>query len=109
MTELFVIFLDNAIKYSGQETRVSLSSNKTDGHVLIYVQDQGPGINKDDIEHIFERFYRTDYSRAKVNAPGYGLGLAIAKQIVSDHHGSIDVVSKINRGTTFIIRLPIKH
>lgn len=106
LTEVFVIFLDNAIKYSPKNTKVNLSSEKTDGHILIYITDQGMGISEKDIPHLFDRFYRADKSRTKSNVSGYGLGLSIAKQIINKHHGAIKVKSKLDKGTTFTVRLP---
>ncbi|PIU03787.1 hypothetical protein COT44_01370 [Candidatus Shapirobacteria bacterium CG08_land_8_20_14_0_20_39_18] len=108
LVELFVIFLDNAIKYSPEKTKINLSDKKTDGYISIQIADQGAGISKEDLPHLFDRFYRTDKSRTKTDVSGYGLGLSIAKQIVEQHHGSIKVESKINLGTTFVIQLPIK-
>lgn len=109
LTELLVIILDNAIKYSPKETVVKISSEKNDGSVFIIVADQGIGIDEKDIPHLFDRFYRTDKSRNKADVPGYGLGLSIAKQIVEKHQGSIKIQSKLNQGTTFTIQLPLKH
>jgi two-component system sensor histidine kinase CiaH len=108
LTELFVIFLDNAIKYSPKQKTVYLTSKKSDGHVLIDIADQGIGIAEKDIPHLFNRFYRADKSRTKTDVPGYGLGLSIAKQIVDQHNGTIRVTSIPHRGTTFTIELPIK-
>lgn len=109
LIELLVIFLDNAIKYSPKNTSVSLSSDKKDGHFLIQIKDQGIGIEEKEIPHLFNRFFRTDKSRTKSEVPGYGLGLAIAKQIVERHNGLIKVKSQPGVGTTFSVQLPIKH
>jgi two-component system, OmpR family, sensor histidine kinase CiaH len=109
LTELFVVFLDNAIKYSSKQKSVHLTSKKSDGHVLIDIADQGIGIAEKDIPHLFDRFYRADKSRTKTNIPGYGLGLSIAKQIVDQHDGAIRVESRFKKGTTFTIELPVKH
>lgn len=109
LTELFVIFLDNAVKYSAEKTVIRVSSTKTDGHIVIRISDQGVGIRKEDIPHLFDRFYRADKSRTKSGVSGYGLGLSIAKQIVNKHHGSIEVDSKIDHGTTFTITLPVEQ
>jgi signal transduction histidine kinase len=104
LTELFVILLDNAIKYSDKNSEVTLTSGKTDHHIEVEVRDTGIGIDEKDIPHIFDRFYRADKSRSKT--PGYGLGLSIAKKIIETHRGSISVESKINKGTKFIVKLP---
>lgn len=108
LVELFVIFLDNAIKYSPEKTKITLSNKKTDGRLLIRITDQGIGIDKQDLPHLFDRFYRADKSRTKTDVSGHGLGLSIAKQIVEEHHGSINVESKVNQGTTFTIQIPAK-
>lgn len=105
LTELFIILLDNAIKYSDSNSEVTLMSRKADHHVEVVVKDTGSGIDEKDIPHIFDRFYRVDKSRSKT--PGYGLGLSIAKKIVEAHKGTISVESKTNKGTKFIIKLPI--
>jgi signal transduction histidine kinase len=107
LTEMLVIFLDNAIKYSPTETEVLLTAKKSDSQLVIQITDKGIGIDKQDQTHLFDRFYRADKSRTNTNVPGYGLGLFIAKQIISQHHGSVKVKSIINKGTTFIISLPI--
>ncbi len=105
LTELFVILLDNAIKYSHEKSVVTIASKKTDHHVQIEIKDRGVGIDDKDVPHIFDRFYRADKSRSRV--PGYGLGLSIAKQIVEKHKGTIAVRSRRNKGTVFVVNLPI--
>lgn len=107
--ELLVIFLDNAIKYSPKNSFVNLSSEKKDGFFTISIEDQGIGIEEKDIPHIFDRFFRTDKSRTKSEVQGYGLGLAIAKQIIERHHGSVKVQSQPGKGTIFTIQLPIRQ
>lgn len=105
LTGLFVILLDNAIKYSAEHTEITLTSKKTDHHIQIEVIDKGMGIEEKDIPHVFDRFYRADKSRSKI--PGYGLGLSIAKQIIEAHKGSITIESKSKIGTKFIVHLPL--
>lgn len=109
LIEMFVIFLDNAIKFSSKGKTITLISEKLDGSVEIQIKDQGFGVDEENIPHIFDRFYRADKSRTKSDISGYGLGLSIAKQIADKHHGSIKVESKINKGTTFFIQLSIKR
>lgn len=108
LLELFVILLDNAIKYSPKGKIVTLTSKKTDNSVEIEFKDQGVGIDEKDIPHLFDRFFRADKSRTKSEAGGYGLGLSIAKQIIEKHKGLIKVESKLDKGTTFIIDFPAK-
>lgn len=107
--ELLVILLDNAIKYSSKDTKVTIDTSSTKRSTIIKVIDQGIGIGKEDLEHLFDRFYRADLSRTKTGADGYGLGLAIAKQIVERHKGQISVTSKLNSGSSFTVILPLKH
>ena len=109
LEDLLKILLDNAVKYSPKSTTVNIVSKKTDGHIEIQVKDQGIGIDEKDIPHIFDRFYRADNTRSNNSHDGYGLGLSIAKKIVELHRGSISVTSKIEKGTTFAICLPIKQ
>lgn len=108
LTELFVILLDNAIKYSLKNSKITLNSKKTDNNVFIEVIDQGMGVEAKDLPHLFDRFYRSDKSRTKSNEIGFGLGLSIAKQIVEKHHGSIKVESEAKKGSVFIVQLPVK-
>ena len=107
LTELLTIILDNAIKYSGQKGQIKLSSKREGHDVEISIADNGIGINEQDLPHIFGRFYRAEDSRSKEKGPGYGLGLSIAKQIVESHDGSISVTSRVKKGSTFIIKLPL--
>lgn len=106
LRELFTILLDNAIKYSNSESTVKVTSKHEKKSVYISVSDQGIGIDKKELPYIFERFYRSDKSRSK-KIDGFGLGLSIAKKIVTMHKGSISVKSVPQKGTTFIIRLPL--
>lgn len=109
LTDLLVILLDNAIKYSPKEKSVTITSEKTDGSILISVSDYGIGINEKDLPHIFDRFWRADFARSKDRAVGYGLGLSIAKKIVESHRGKISVESTPGKGSVFTVRLPVKH
>lgn len=104
--EIITIFIDNAIKYSPKNTTISLSTQITDGIVIISIQDQGYGIKKADQAKIFNRFFRTDESRSKSPANGFGLGLSIAQKHIKNLQGKIEVISEKNQGTTFAITLP---
>lgn len=106
LTELFVILIDNAIKYSNPKTEITITSKVQNKMVCISVADQGCGIKASDLPHIFDRFYRSDPSRSKEKTDGYGLGLSIAHKIIEAHKGSIEVQSVLGEGTTFIVKLP---
>jgi two-component system OmpR family sensor kinase len=97
------ILLDNAVKYTPEGGRVTMSIVEEDGSVGVEVSDTGIGIPEDQIPHVFERFYRAEEARS---TEGLGLGLSIARQIAEDHGGSIEVRSKPREGSTFIIRIP---
>jgi len=104
--EMLVILLDNAIKYSPEKSEILLSILKEKNNLKIIVADSGVGIYPADIPHIFDRFYRSDLSRSKNDTNGYGLGLSIAKSIVKKHSGTIEVLSRVNEGSTFIVSIP---
>jgi two-component system sensor histidine kinase CiaH len=105
LTELLVILIDNAIKYSPQGSKVHIGSKKDGKTVQLSVKDEGIGIKNTDLPRIFERFYRADSSRSSNKASGYGLGLAIAKKIAQANNGSIEVKSAPGKGSTFTIFL----
>ncbi len=98
--------LENAINYSPENTKVSVSSNTSDGIVEIVVADQGIGIPEEAQDRIFERFYRVDPARSRETG-GTGLGLSIVKHVASNHGGDVKVWSSPNVGSSFALRLPI--
>jgi len=99
------VFIDNAIKYTPVDGEITIRlENNQDDNIAITIKDTGIGMNQEELEHIFNRFYRSDQSRTKENG-GHGLGLAIAKIIVQGHNGKIKVRSKVGRGSEFIIFL----
>ncbi|MFC9973649.1 sensor histidine kinase [Spirillospora sp. NPDC127200] len=101
--------IDNAVAYSPEGTRVVAATRRTDdGQVEITVTDQGIGIPDQDLERVFERFYRVDPARSRQTG-GTGLGLAIVKHVVTKHDGEVTVWSKEGSGSTFTIRLPLLH
>ncbi len=106
LVELFLILLDNAIKYSEEGGEINFYAHKKSGDVEIRVEDQGVGIRKEEIDHIFKRFYRAELSRSKNKVNGYGLGLSIANKIVSANNGKINVESIEGKGSTFTVTLP---
>lgn len=103
LVELFVILLDNSIKYSPEKSRIAIKLKSQDGKIIVKIKDNGVGIKATDLPYIFNRFYRADTSRSKEKINGYGLGLSIAKRIVELHKGSILVKSIPNKGSEFII------
>ena len=104
---LITILLENAIKYGKPKSVITITSS-TEKHMLTFsVQDEGIGIDTKDIPHIFDRFYRTDSARMKTEKGGYGLGLSIAKKIIDQYHGSIQVKSAVGKGSTFTVQLPL--
>jgi len=96
--------LDNAIKYTPSNGSIDVDIRNTDNQsVLISVKDTGIGISKQDLAHIFERFYRCDPSRSQA---GTGLGLSFARAVARAHDGDINVTSAPNQGSTFTVILP---
>jgi signal transduction histidine kinase len=107
LTEVVSILLDNAIKYSFENGQIDLIAKADGKQAVIEVGDNGKGIAAADMGQIFDRFYRQDNSRTSNQTKGYGLGLAIAKQLVKLHQGSISVISQLGAGSTFTVRLPL--
>jgi two-component system sensor histidine kinase SenX3 len=97
--------VENAIAYSGPGTRVTIDVRRADASTLISVTDQGIGIAPNEVDRVFERFYRTDQARSR-STGGTGLGLAIVKHIVTNHGGRVEVSSTLGGGSTFAVRLP---
>jgi two-component system phosphate regulon sensor histidine kinase PhoR len=97
--------IDNAIKYSRERGRISVSAVAEDGEVVIEVTDDGIGIPPQDLARIFERFYRVDRSRSR-EMGGTGLGLSIVKHVAQVHGGSIEVSSTPGTGSSFRLRIP---
>ncbi len=102
----FQNLIENAINYSPENTKVSVSASIIEGLVEISVADQGIGISESELERIFERFYRIDPARSRETG-GTGLGLSIVKHVALNHGGDVKVWSKMNVGSTFALRLPI--
>lgn len=104
LKEAIRIFMDNSIKYTPEGGTIKLNSFIRNKQIVIDIEDTGLGISKEDLPHIFDRFYRADKSRTKETG-GTGLGLSIAKWIVLKHKGTIEVQSKLNVGTKVSIIL----
>ncbi len=99
--------VDNAIKYSPEGSVVRIMGSVTPTHAVVHVADSGLGISKEDLPHIFDRFYRCDKSRNR-DGKGTGLGLTIAKTIIESMHGTIEAKSEPGVGSTFSVRIPVK-
>lgn len=106
LAQILVILLDNAIKYSPPGSEVVLATKTANGRIELSVRDQGVGIERQALEHVFDRFYRSDSSRGKADSEGFGLGLSIAKMIADVHHGTITLSSRLGEGTTATVSLP---
>ena len=103
--EAVVNLMSNAMRYTNEDGWVKVSLRQDHADVLIAVQDTGIGIAKEDIPQTFSRFWRSDVSRERVSG-GLGVGLAITKEIIDRHNGTILVESELNKGTTFTLRIP---
>lgn len=106
LKQLFVILLDNAVKYTKENGVISIKSNVKNSRAIIEITDTGIGIPKEDIPYIFDRYYRGDKARTR-HLEGSGLGLSIAKWIVQTHSGKIRITSHEGEGTRVAISLPV--
>ena len=97
--------IDNAVRYSPENTRVGIGLREREGMAHITVTDQGPGITETEQDRIFERFYRVDSARSRQTG-GTGLGLSIVKHVMAQHGGEVSVWSQPGRGSTFTLVLP---
>lgn len=105
MTQVIDNILNNAIKYSPDGGKITVTMKTTDDQMILSISDQGLGIPKQDLPLIFDRFYRVDRARSRAQG-GTGLGLAIAKEIIKQHKGFIWAKSEYGKGSTFTIVLP---
>ena len=105
--QVVVNILANAVKYTPNGGRIRLSGHAVDDMLWISVTDNGVGIPEEDLPRLFERFYRVEKARSR-DKGGTGLGLAIAAEIVRYHSGTIEVASKVDKGTTVTVKLPLK-
>ncbi len=106
LTQVFTNLVDNALKFTPAGGKVLLSAGRELGQAVVSVADTGRGMPSEVKERIFERFYQVDRSRQGGAGRGAGLGLAIAREIVAAHGGTISVESVLGRGSTFVVRLP---
>ncbi len=107
LKQVLLNLVANAIQYTPQGGDVIMGLARIGDQARIIVRDTGPGIASEDLPFIFDRFYRAEKSRTRSSSPGFGLGLSIAKWIVENHKGTINVESKEGKGTTFAIWLPL--
>lgn len=107
LEQVAVNLVENAIKYTDEGT-VSVRVAREDNYAVLEVKDTGIGIPEESIEHLFERFYRVDKARSR-STGGTGLGLSITEKLVTQHHGKIEVKSKLGEGSCFTVRIPIRQ
>jgi signal transduction histidine kinase len=105
---IFVNLISNAIKYTPKGGKVDVILNRSGKDILFKVADNGIGIPPEDIDRIFEKFYRIKTEQTK-SVGGSGLGLSIVKGLVNAHNGSVNVESEVGKGTTFIVSLPLQE
>jgi signal transduction histidine kinase len=105
LIRLFLNLFDNAVKYTPAGGKVKVKTNVNEAEIQVAVHNDGPGIPKEHLRYIFDRFHRVDSDRSSETG-GTGLGLAISREIAHMHGGSIEVQSQSGQGTTFIVILP---
>ena len=99
--------ISNSVKYTPDGERISIYVGYVHNDAYVKIKDNGMGIPKEDIDKIFERFYRVDKARSR-ELGGTGLGLSIAKEIIEQNKGSINIKSTLGKGTEVVIRIPVK-
>ncbi|MGA2490442.1 MAG: hybrid sensor histidine kinase/response regulator [Anaerolineales bacterium] len=107
LSEVFVNIIGNSLKYSPDGTTVNIDAKEQDNNLIISIKDCGVGISPEDLPHVFDGFYRGKSGQEM--ATGHGIGLAVARQIVEAHNGSIAIESELGKGTTFLVSLPIAN
>lgn len=105
MYQVWMNIIENSIKFSKQDGQIDVKMKTNQDSIIVEIKDYGIGIEEEEAKKIFDRFYQVDKSHTK---PGAGLGMTIAKRIVELSDGKIEVKSKLNESTTFIVTLPIK-
>ncbi|UII29021.1 ATP-binding protein [Fulvivirga maritima] len=106
INQVLTNLISNAVKYSNDEGKVTVSFQTNKGNVTTFIKDTGEGIPTEDVHRIFERFYRVDKSRSREKG-GTGLGLAIVKHIMEGHRSKVEVKSTIGKGSVFSFKLPV--
>jgi len=107
-TNLFSNLIDNAVKYSYEKVLIKVSTHSTSKYMVISVQDNGIGMSKESVKHIFEKFYRVHTGNVH-NIKGFGLGMSYVKMVLDAHKGRIKVDSTLGKGTTFTVEIPRKQ
>jgi signal transduction histidine kinase len=108
LKQVWTNLLANAVKFSQEGGRVLVRAGARGGEIVVEVLDQGPGIRQEDLEKIFERFCQSSSNLVTDKPGGTGLGLTIAKEIVENHDGRIEVESELGGGSLFRVRIPVK-
>ena len=106
--QVVINLISNAIKYTPENGRIKISTQIVDKNAIFVVEDSGIGIPKEDINRIFERFYRVDKGRSRAQG-GTGLGLSIARNIIKQHKGNIRVASELEKGSIFSVYFPVDN
>jgi signal transduction histidine kinase len=107
--QVFNNIIQNAIRFSkvGDFIKIKFYLSSSPDEFRFSISDKGPGIPNDDLEEIFERFYKSSHSNPQGNVDNSGLGLTISKEIVEAHQGTITAKSSLNRGSTFVVAIPL--
>jgi two-component system phosphate regulon sensor histidine kinase PhoR len=105
-TNVLSNLIDNAIKYSGENLLIKLTTHRTAKHFIIQVQDNGIGMSKETVKRIFEKFYRAHTGNIH-NVKGFGLGMSYVKSVIDAHKGKIKVDSILGKGSSFTIQIPV--
>lgn len=106
LKQIFINVIENAIRYSNENAKITVHSYQSDHRAIIEIQDEGIGIPEEDLSHITERFYRVNKARSRIDG-GAGLGLSIVKQLVKQHDGALAIKSVVGEGTLVTISLPL--
>jgi signal transduction histidine kinase len=107
LRQMFLNLISNAIKYTPEDGALKIAMAQDGGFAVVDIVDSGIGIDAEHLAHIFDRFYRVDKARNRMDG-GTGLGLAIVKWIAEAHGGGITVTSEVGKGSTFSVRLPVQ-
>ncbi|WP_439648976.1 sensor histidine kinase [Desertivirga xinjiangensis] len=105
LEQVVMNLINNSVKYACEEKSIRIKAEKLDGHAQVSVKDYGIGLSSDQIERVFERFYRANDNN--YSASGLGMGLYISAEIVKSHDGSMRVESELNKGSTFYFTIPL--